>query len=130
MVAAWISGVITAAFSPAFAVLHAFDPSVHTTLRGYHGGSASLVLVLKVGSRIAVVDVADMMQLLFASSFPFYTTLYLCKAALLAVYIQVFPAFMAKSRKFLWATIWIVGISYVITIVVLFCICLPIDRSW
>ncbi|RBR08332.1 hypothetical protein FVER53590_25983 [Fusarium verticillioides] len=115
MVVAWISGVITAAFSPAFAVLHAFDPSVHTTLRGYHGGSANLVLILK---------------LLFASSFPFYTTLYLCKAALLAVYIQVFPAFMAKRRKFLWATIWIVGISYVITIVVLFCICLPIDRSW
>ncbi|KAF5253534.1 hypothetical protein FANTH_1605 [Fusarium anthophilum] len=47
MVAAWISGVITAAFSPAFAVLHAFDPSVHTTLEGYHGGSANLVLILK-----------------------------------------------------------------------------------
>ncbi|KAF5594292.1 integral membrane protein [Fusarium pseudocircinatum] len=91
MVAAWISGVITAAFSPVFAVLHAFDPSVHTTLQGYHGGSANLVLILK---------------LLFASSFPFYTTLYLCKAALLAVYLQVFPEFMVKRRRFLWATIW------------------------
>ncbi|KAF5634228.1 integral membrane protein [Fusarium sp. NRRL 52700] len=91
MVAAWISGVITAAFSPAFVVLHAFDPSVHTTLQGYHGGSANLVLILK---------------LLFASSFPFYTTLYLCKAALLAVYLQVFPEFMVRRRRFLWATIW------------------------
>ncbi|KAF5548848.1 integral membrane protein [Fusarium mexicanum] len=115
MVAAWISGVITAAFSPAFAVLHAFDPSVHTTLEGYQGGSANLVLILK---------------LLFASSFPFYTTLYLCKAALLAVYLQVFPEFMVKRRRFLWATIWFVGVSYVITVVILFCICLPISRSW
>ncbi|SCV59488.1 related to integral membrane protein [Fusarium fujikuroi] len=115
MVAAWISGVITAAFSPAFAVLHAFDPSVHTTLEGYHGGSANLVLILK---------------LLFASSFPFYTTLYLCKAALLAVYLQVFPEFMVKRRRFLWATIWFVGASYVITVVILFCICLPISRNW
>ncbi|KAF5684766.1 integral membrane protein [Fusarium denticulatum] len=110
MVAAWISGVITAAFSPAFAVLHAFDPSVHTTLEGYHGGSANLVLILK---------------LLFASSFPFYTTLYLCKAALLAVYLQVFPEFMVKRRRFLWATIWFVGVSYIITVVILFWISTP-----
>ncbi|KAF5259610.1 hypothetical protein FOXYS1_9759 [Fusarium oxysporum] len=48
MVAAWISGLITAAFSPVFTVLNAFDPSVHTTLKGYHGGSANLVLILKV----------------------------------------------------------------------------------
>ncbi|EXL73659.1 hypothetical protein FOPG_11116 [Fusarium oxysporum f. sp. conglutinans race 2 54008] len=115
MIAAWISGLITAAFSPVFAVLDAFDPSVHTTLKGYHGGTANLVLILK---------------LLFASSFPFYTTLYLCKAALLAVYLQVFPEFMVKRRRFLWATIWFVGISYIITIVILFCICLPISRSW
>ncbi|KAF4342736.1 integral membrane protein [Fusarium beomiforme] len=115
MIAAWISGVITAAFSPAFAVLQAFDPSVHSTLEGYHGGSANLVLILK---------------LLFASSFPFYTTLYLCKAALLAVYAQVFPEFMVKRLWFLWITIWFVAISYVTTVVILFCICLPIDRSW
>ncbi|KAF5725206.1 integral membrane protein [Fusarium mundagurra] len=74
MVAAWISGVITAAFSPVFAVLKAFDPSVHTTLEGYDGGSANLVLILK--------------------------------AALLAVYLQVFPEFMVKRRRFLWVTIW------------------------
>ncbi|KAI7763599.1 hypothetical protein LZL87_010654 [Fusarium oxysporum] len=65
MVAAWISGLITAAFSPAFAALDAFNPSVHTTLQGYHGGSANLVLILKV-----------------------------------------FPEFMVKRRRFLWATIW------------------------
>jgi hypothetical protein len=48
MVAAWVSGIITAAFSPAFALLDAFNPKVHTTLRGYSGGSANLRLILKV----------------------------------------------------------------------------------
>jgi hypothetical protein len=56
MVAAWISGLITAAFSPVFTVLNAFDPSVHTTLKGYHGGSANLVLILKVSRGIGVID--------------------------------------------------------------------------
>ncbi|KAH7230528.1 uncharacterized protein BKA55DRAFT_715357 [Fusarium redolens] len=90
MIAAWVSGAITAAFSPVFALLDAFNPNVHTTLKGYNGGSANLVLILKVR----------------------------------------FPEFMVKRRRFLWVTIWFVGISYVITIVILFCICLPIDRSW
>ncbi|CCT70724.1 related to integral membrane protein [Fusarium fujikuroi IMI 58289] len=52
------------------------------------------------------------------------------EAALLAVYLQVFPEFMVKRRRFLWATIWFVGASYVITVVILFCICLPISRNW
>ncbi|KAF5020574.1 hypothetical protein F66182_7406 [Fusarium sp. NRRL 66182] len=115
MVAAWIFSIITAAFSPAFTALDAFDPRVHTSLQGHRGGSINLRLMLK---------------LFFAVNFPFYTTLYLCKAALLAVYLQVIPEFMVKRRVFLWVTIAFVGISYVITIVVLFCICLPLDRTW
>ncbi|KAF4980531.1 hypothetical protein FZEAL_3466 [Fusarium zealandicum] len=52
------------------------------------------------------------------------------KAALLAVYLQVFPEFMVKRRIFLWATIAFVATSYVITIVLLFVICLPLERNW
>ncbi|RGP59531.1 hypothetical protein FSPOR_11288 [Fusarium sporotrichioides] len=115
MVAACISGVVAASFTPAFAALDAFDPKVHSTLQGYSGNRRKLRLILK---------------LLFASNFPFYTTLYLCKAVLLSVYLQVFPEFMTKRRKFLWATIWFTAISYVITILLIFCICLPLDRHW
>lgn len=69
-------------------------------------------------------------QLLFASNFPFYTTLYLCKAALLSVYLQAFPDFMVKRRIFLWVTIWTTTASYFVTILVIFCVCLPLDRHW
>ncbi|CAG7563424.1 unnamed protein product [Fusarium equiseti] len=73
MVAACTSGVIAGAFGPAFAALGAFEPNVYSALQGYSGGTTNLKLVLK---------------LLFASNFPFYTTLYLCKAALLDLRIQ------------------------------------------
>jgi hypothetical protein len=61
MIAAWVSGAITAAFSPVFALLDAFNPNVHTTLEGYNGGSANLVLILKVSSRLGNMDGADVM---------------------------------------------------------------------
>jgi hypothetical protein len=72
----------------------------------------------------------DDLQLFFAVNFPFYTTFYLCKAALLAVYLQVFPEFMVKRRIFLWATIVFVVIAYIITITLIFTICLPLERNW
>ncbi|KAG8671951.1 hypothetical protein FPOAC2_05315 [Fusarium poae] len=115
MVAACISGVMAAAFTPAFAALGAFDPKVHSTLQGYSGNRRRLRLTLK---------------LLFACNFPFYTTLYLCKAVLLSVYLQAFPEFMVKRRRFLWATIWITAISYVTTIMIIMCNCLPLARHW
>ncbi|KAI6774974.1 hypothetical protein HG530_001732 [Fusarium avenaceum] len=115
MIAACISGIITAGFAPAFASLDAFDPKVHTTLQGYSRGVEDLRLIL---------------MLLFTSNFPFYTTFYLCKAALLAVYLQAFPDYMVKRRMFLWLTIWFVAISYVVTLLVIFCICVPLDRHW
>ncbi|KAF4993239.1 hypothetical protein FGRMN_6603 [Fusarium graminum] len=115
MVVACVSGVLTAGFVPVFAYLNAFDPKVHTTLEGYSGGTEDLTVILK---------------LLFAINFPFYTTLYLCKAALLAVYQQAFPDFMVKRRMFLWMTIWYVALSYVTTVLVAFCVCMPIERHW
>jgi hypothetical protein len=48
MVAACISGIMTAGFAPAFASLDAFDPKVHTTLRGYGRGVEDLRLILMV----------------------------------------------------------------------------------
>lgn len=48
MVVACISGVISAAFTPAFAALNAFDPKVHSTLQGYNGNGRQLRLILKV----------------------------------------------------------------------------------
>ncbi|KAM5347297.1 hypothetical protein ACJ41O_010302 [Fusarium nematophilum] len=115
MCAAWIFALITASFGPMFASLGALDPEVQTSLQGYKGKVDDLQLVLK---------------LFFACNFPFYTTFYLCKAALLAVYLQVFPDFMVKRRIFLWVTIGFVAMAYVTTIVMVFCMCLPLERNW
>ncbi|KAJ3512517.1 hypothetical protein NM208_g15314 [Fusarium decemcellulare] len=115
MCAAWLFAIITNVFGPVFAAYGALDPEVHTSLQGYKGRVEDLELVL---------------QLFFASYFPYYTTFYLCKAALLAVYLQVFPDFMVKRRIFLWVTIGFVAVSYVATIVLIFCICLPLERNW
>jgi hypothetical protein len=51
MVAACVSGIITAGFAPAFASLDAFDPKVHTTLQGYSRGVEDLRLILMVRIR-------------------------------------------------------------------------------
>ncbi|KAL6361027.1 hypothetical protein LRP88_04489 [Fusarium phalaenopsidis] len=115
MCTAWVFAIITAAFGPVFASKGALDPDVHTSLEGYKGGVEDLKLVL---------------QLFFAVNFPFYTTFYLCKAALLAVYLQVFPEFMVKRRIFLWVTIVFVVIAYIVTITLIFTICLPLERNW
>ncbi|KAI8654457.1 hypothetical protein NCS57_01191100 [Fusarium keratoplasticum] len=115
MCTAWVFAIITAAFGPVFARMGALEPDVHTSLQGYKGELDDLELVL---------------QLFFAVNFPFYTTFYLCKAALLAVYLQVFPEFMVKRRIFLWATILFVVIAYVVTITLIFTICLPLERNW
>ncbi|KAM0217044.1 hypothetical protein ACHAQD_007533 [Fusarium lateritium] len=48
MVAACISGIVTAGFAPAFAALDAFDPKVHTTLEGYSKGVEDLRVILMV----------------------------------------------------------------------------------
>jgi hypothetical protein len=56
MVAACISGVIAAAFTPAFAALDAFNPKVHSTLQGYSGGTANLRSILKVRTVESVIE--------------------------------------------------------------------------
>ncbi|KAH8729887.1 hypothetical protein BGZ61DRAFT_492057 [Ilyonectria robusta] len=115
MCAAWVSAVATASFDIKFATMGALEPKVKTTLAGYDGTPEDIVLLLK---------------LFWASSIPFFTTFYLCKAALLAVYLQVFPKFMKKRRIFLWGTIGFVAAAYIVSMLLVFCICLPIETNW
>ncbi|KAM5353052.1 hypothetical protein ACJZ2D_017069 [Fusarium nematophilum] len=123
MCAAWVAAVATASFDVKFAQMGALDPQVKTTLEGYNGGPGDITLILK---RLT----ETIWQLFWASSFPYFTTFYLCKAALLAVYLQIFPCFMRKRRIFLWCTITFVVVSYVITLLMVLCICLPVETNW
>ncbi|KAF7557617.1 hypothetical protein G7Z17_g567 [Cylindrodendrum hubeiense] len=115
MCAAWVAAVATASFDIKFAQMGALEPKVKTTLDGYNGSAEEVILILK---------------LFWVSSIPFFTTFYLCKAALLAVFLQVFPKFMRKRRIFLWCIIGYVAVSYIVSLLMVLCICLPIETNW
>ncbi|KAK7428278.1 hypothetical protein QQZ08_005175 [Neonectria magnoliae] len=115
MCAAWVSAVVTASFDIKFATMGALHPKVKTTLVGYDGTPEEVSLLLKLS---------------WVSSIPFFTTFYLCKAALLAVYLQVFPRFMTKRRIFLWSTVGFVAICYVVSILLVICTCIPVHINW
>uniref|UniRef100_A0A4E9EBY3 Rhodopsin domain-containing protein n=1 Tax=Gibberella zeae TaxID=5518 RepID=A0A4E9EBY3_GIBZA len=69
-------------------------------------------------------------QLSWASEIPFYATVYLCKAILLALYFQIFPPFMGRRRRALWATVFYCGLAYTITLCMQLFSCMPLERHW
>ncbi|KAF7555856.1 hypothetical protein G7046_g6458 [Stylonectria norvegica] len=115
MCAAWFCALFCAGFNVALAELGALNKPVKATLQGYEGTPEHLILVLKM---------------FFASSIPFYTTFYLCRAALLDVYLQAFPKFLHKRRMFLWAVVVFTACAYTASILMIFLICLPVRRNW
>jgi hypothetical protein len=68
--------------------------------------------------------------MIWASVIPFYATLYLCKASLLAVYTQLFPVYMVKRRIALWVTIWYCVAAFIVSISLLLFLCWPVQRNW
>ncbi|KAF7552876.1 hypothetical protein G7Z17_g4027 [Cylindrodendrum hubeiense] len=114
MVAALLFGLPPTGFFVIFKRLGALDPGVTTTLQNYHGNPE---------------DIPEIFKLFWVGSVFFCTTLYLCKAALLAAYLQIFPDFMRKRRIFLWATVAYVALAYVATLLMTFCMCTPIETN-
>ncbi|VZI02822.1 unnamed protein product [Fusarium fujikuroi] len=115
MCAAWASAVATASFDIYFFRIGIFKPGTTFDLAGFEGTAA---------------EAENFYKLYYFSTYPFYVTFYLSKAALLAVYLQIFPSFMVKRRRFLWVVIIYVAIGFVITILLLSLSCLPIWRNW
>ncbi|KAK2056457.1 hypothetical protein LY76DRAFT_627703 [Colletotrichum caudatum] len=112
---AWFSAVANAAFDIPFTVMGALNQNVKINLDGYNASDDDIELV---------------MRLFWASSIPFFTTFYLCKGALLAVYFQIFPVFMHHRRMILWAATLYCVLAYITSIVLLFTVCLPLSRNW
>lgn len=69
-------------------------------------------------------------QLFWVGSIPFYVTFYLCKAALLATFLQLFPRFMTYRRAALWCVVAFTATCFVVSIVYHTTGCLPISRNW
>lgn len=69
-------------------------------------------------------------QLFWISSIPFYATFYLCKAALLATFLQLFPRFMTYRRTALWCVVAFTAICFLVSIGYHTTGCLPVSRNW
>ncbi|KAL8382183.1 hypothetical protein RB595_006119 [Gaeumannomyces hyphopodioides] len=115
MVLAWLASVATASTDIVFFRLGALEPHVDSFLRQYKGGVDNVILIL---------------QIFWISSIPFYLTFYLCKAALLATFLQLFPRFMTRRRIALWCVVGYTVASFVISIVYHTTGCLPVQRNW
>ncbi|KAF5550071.1 integral membrane protein [Fusarium napiforme] len=90
MCAAWVSAVALASFDIYFFRIGIFKPGTTFDLAGFEGTAE---------------EAENFYKLYYFSTYPFYTTFYFSKAALLAVYLQIFPSFMVKRRRFLWAPV-------------------------
>ncbi|KAJ3524775.1 hypothetical protein NM208_g11921 [Fusarium decemcellulare] len=93
--------------------------------------TASFDIVLKNNGVLeADVNYTLVNWIMWVGAIPFFTTFYLCKASLLAVYLQLFPPFMLKRRMALWAVIVYCALAYLATIFVQLFACFPIQRNW
>ncbi|KAM5359648.1 hypothetical protein ACJZ2D_014321 [Fusarium nematophilum] len=115
MCAAWITGLVSAAIDVKWIMIDLLDPDVDMSMKGFVGTPEQVSLILKLS---------------WISNIPYHVTFYLAKAALLAVYLQVFPEFMVKRRMFLWVTIIYVALSLAATILEVFLVCLPLSSNW
>ena len=69
-------------------------------------------------------------KVIFFDWIPFFTAPYCNKAALLAFYFSIFPSSLANIRWALWLVVAYCVVSYMVTILLLFLICLPLKENW
>ncbi|KAH7121488.1 hypothetical protein EDB81DRAFT_766303 [Dactylonectria macrodidyma] len=115
MVATLLMGIPPTVILISLNRLGALDPAVTTTLQNFRGNPANLPQIIK---------------LFWIGAIPFLTTLSLCKATLLSMYLQIFPKFMRKRRIFLWAVIGYTSMAYVVAMGLIFGLCTPIEENW
>ncbi|KAH7000496.1 hypothetical protein EDB80DRAFT_895731 [Ilyonectria destructans] len=115
MAAAWVFAVAEVSTHVIMMNLGGLDKGVGTTPVGFHGNSDKLQAITKA---------------YWFSQIPFFVAVYLCKAALLSMYLEIFPVFMRKRRIFSWMTICYNILALVATLVVTYRLCYPIDRLW
>ncbi|KAL8366435.1 hypothetical protein RB595_004965 [Gaeumannomyces hyphopodioides] len=64
------------------------------------------------------------------NSYPYYLGFYLCKFALLGLYLQLFPRHLKRTRYVLYGTVAFNFSSFIASILLLTLPCLPYDRNW
>lgn len=69
-------------------------------------------------------------QLVWMSVIPFFAAFYLCKASLLAIYLQLFPTHLKMQRVALWITIGYCTLAFTASMSTHLFLCLPIEGNW
>ncbi|UZP39017.1 hypothetical protein NXS19_006833 [Fusarium pseudograminearum] len=115
MCAGWCISCITACFDIHFYKMGVMQKGVTLGLVGFEGTAE---------------EASEFLKLYHVTDYIFHSTFYLSKAALLCVYLQVFPDFMVKRRRFLWAVIAFVAASFTAVMLLLTVSCLPTWRWW
>ncbi|EEU33867.1 uncharacterized protein NECHADRAFT_82305 [Fusarium vanettenii 77-13-4] len=112
---AWCSSLTHAVFVIIFAVKGALHPDIDYTL---------------INWKVNVTEVEFITRMIWSSVFPFFTSLYFCKFALLATYLQLFPRFMKKLRVALYVAIAYCVSGYLVSMSVQLFLCWPIEGNW
>ncbi|KAI8648576.1 hypothetical protein NCS57_01468900 [Fusarium keratoplasticum] len=112
---AWCSSFTHAVFVIIFAVKGALHPDIDYTL---------------INWKVDVTEVEFITRMIWSSVFPFFTSLYFCKFALLATYLQLFPRFMKKLRVALYVSIAYCVSGYLVSMSVQLFLCWPIEGNW
>ncbi|KAM7205413.1 hypothetical protein V8F20_003182 [Naviculisporaceae sp. PSN 640] len=116
LVLAWCAGFATASFDVYFKSVGVLRPHISYLLVGWEETDPAVIeYVLKVT---------------WMSVIPFFCALYLCKASLLAVYLQLFPKHMKVQRKILYGVIGYVCCAFVASMCTHLFMCLPIRGNW
>ncbi|KAL8294685.1 hypothetical protein RB601_001984 [Gaeumannomyces tritici] len=66
----------------------------------------------------------------YFSGYPFYVGFYICKFAILGLYLDMFPRQFIYERYALYGTIAFTVSGCIVTVLVLALSCLPISRNW
>ncbi|TLD33164.1 hypothetical protein PspLS_00192 [Pyricularia sp. CBS 133598] len=70
------------------------------------------------------------LKYLFGAVLTFYLSYYLCKFAILSVYLQLFPRHMKGIRYALYGTIGCNVGAFMATILIILLSCVPVERNW
>lgn len=116
LVLAWFAGFATAAFDVYYKSVGILEPHVSYLLVGWDETDP------------AAIEYA--LQVIWFNVIPFFFALYLCKASMLSVYLQLFPQHLRLQRKALYGIIGYVCCAFLASMGTHLFICMPIRGNW
>ncbi|KAH6689676.1 hypothetical protein F5X68DRAFT_230291 [Plectosphaerella plurivora] len=115
LIISWFGSLVQAILAIVFASEGALHPRNDYTLLNWQADIKKMEHVTK---------------LIWMGALAFFTSLYFCKFALLATFMQLFPRSMKALRIALYVTTAFCGCGYIITMASHIFICWPIEGNW